>query len=81
MSAREIQDIAYKQSVFLFEGGSRNEGMIVPRYNIQLAKIEYFFIPSSRIEDYKTAKAGNDHEAHRYFGKLVPEGAIRQTIQ
>jgi hypothetical protein len=79
MSTREIQDIAFKPGVFMFEGGSENEGMIVPRYNIRLAKIEYYFIPSSRIEDYNKAKTRQHHEAHRYYGNLIPEGAIRQA--
>lgn len=79
MSTREIYDISYKQGVFLFEGGIQNEGMIVPHYNIRLARIEYFFIPSSRIEDYYKAKARNEHEAHRYFGNEVPEGSIKRA--
>jgi len=79
MSTREIQDIAYKPGVFLFEGGGQNEGMIVPRYNIRLAKIEYYFIPSSRLDDYNSAKARYGQEAHRYFGNLVPEGSIKMA--
>jgi hypothetical protein len=80
MSTREIQDIAFKPGVFMFEGGERNEGMIVPRYNIRLAKIEYFFIPSSRLNDYAAAKANYEHEAHRYYGNLIPEGTIKQAF-
>jgi hypothetical protein len=79
MSTREIQDIAYRKGVFLFEGGNQNEGMIVPRYNIPQAKIEYYFIPSSRIADYNSAKARADQDAHRYYGNLVPEGAIQRA--
>lgn len=80
MSTKEIYDIAYKPGKFMFEGGQQNEGMIVPRYNIRLAKIEYFFIPSSRMEDYVNAKSKSEHEAHKYFGNLIPENAIKQAI-
>ena len=80
MSTREIQDIAYKPGVFMFEGGTKNEGMIVPQYNIRLAKIEYFFIPSSRLTDYNQAKASSQHAAHRYFGNLIPEESIKQAF-
>ena len=61
-------------------GGIKNEGMIVPQYNIRLAKIEYYFIPSSRIKDYETAKLSSQHAAHRYYGNLVPEDSIKQAM-
>ena len=80
MSTREIQDIAFKPGVFLFEGGIKNEGMIVPQYNISQARIEYYFIPSSRLKDYEKAKSSSQHAAHRYYGNLVPEGSIRQAM-
>lgn len=80
MSTREIQDIAYKPGVFLFEGGRQNAGMIVPQYNISLAKIEYYFIPSSRLEDYTKAKLSSQHAAHRYYGNLIPEDSIKQAL-
>jgi len=80
MSTREIQDIAYKPGVFLFDGGLQNEGMIVPQYNIRLAKIEYYFIPSSRLDDYQKAKLSSQHAAHRYYGNLIPEDSIKQAM-
>jgi len=80
MSTREIQDIAYKPGVFLFDGGVQNEGMIVPQYNIRLAKIEYYFIPSSRIEDYQKAKQTSTYAAHRYYGNIIPESSIKQAM-
>jgi hypothetical protein len=79
MSTREIQDITFKMGVFMFEGGSQNEGMIVPHYNIRDAKIEYFFIPSSRVEEYNKAKASYQHDAYRYYGNQVPEQSIKQA--
>jgi len=80
MSTREIQDIAFKSGVFMFDGGIKNEGMIVPRYNIRLAKIEYYFIPASRLEDYNKAKQASTHAAHIYYGNLIPESSIKQAI-
>jgi len=80
MSTSEIQDIVFKAGVFVFEGGNKNEGMIVPHYNIQSAKIEYFFIPSSRINDYMQAREKQHQEAYRYYGNLVEEGAIKQAL-
>jgi hypothetical protein len=80
MSTREIQDIAYKQGLFMFDGGIKNEGMIVPQYNISLAKIEYYFIPSALIKSYENAKLASKHAAHRYYGNLIPEDSIKQAM-
>jgi len=77
MSTREIQDIAFKNGIIMFEGGAQNEGMIVPRYNIRLGKIEYFFIPSSRIHAYESAREQCLQDAYRYFGTLVEESTIK----
>ena len=80
MSTKEIHDIAFKQGVFMFEGGTQNEGMIVPHYNIRLAKIEYFFIPSSLIAEYRNAKEKYQNEAYKYYGNLIPDGGIKQAM-
>jgi hypothetical protein len=79
MSTREICDISFKKGIFLFEGGVRNEGMIVPHYNIALAKIEYFFIPSGNIAEYNNAKIKNPFDASRYYGNLIPDGALQHA--
>ncbi len=80
MSTREIYDIVYKPAVFFFEGGTQKEGMIIPRYNIRLAKIEYYFIPASKIDDYQKAKENFDREAPRYYGSLVDEHIISSSL-
>ncbi len=77
MSTREIHHSSNKPAVIFFEGGIQNKGMIVPRYNIRLAKIEYFFIPSSRIHAYLNAKEQRQHEAYRYYGTQVEESSIK----
>jgi hypothetical protein len=54
--------------------------MIVPKYNIREGKIEYYFIPSSHLNDYRKARAKDQPEAHRYYGNLILENSIRQAI-
>jgi len=71
MSTREIQEIIYQLGVFMFRGGAINEGMVVARYNIMEAKIEYYFIHTSKLTDYRTAKSNHDLEAHRRLGHRI----------
>ena len=76
MSTRQIQDIVHQLGVFMFRGGSINEGMLVARYNITEARIEYYFIHSSRIADYRHAKEAHDLNAHKNLGSKIDAATI-----
>jgi len=76
MSAREIQEIIYQLGVFLFRGGAVNEGMVVARYNIHEAKIEYYFIHTSKVDDYRVAKRNHDLYAHKTLGHIIDVNSI-----
>ena len=76
MSIREVQDIIHQLGVFMFHGGLINEGMLVARYNINEAKIEYYFIHTSKVNDYRQAKSSHEREAHKRFGHPVDVNSI-----
>ena len=76
MSTREIQEIIYQLGIFLFRGGAVNEGMVVARYNIPQAKIEYYFIHTSKLSDYRNAKSNHDMMAHQRLGHLIDVNTI-----
>ena len=76
MSTNEIQGIIYQLGVFLFRGGAVNEGMVVARYNIMKAKIEYYFIHTSKLEDYKNARSNHDIHAHKRLGYMIDVNSI-----
>jgi len=76
MSIREVQDIIFHLGLFMFRGGSVNEGMLVSRYNIREARIEYYFIPVSNVGDYHAARNGHDRNAHVRLGNPVDVNTI-----
>ena len=76
MSTKEIQEIIYQLGIFLFRGGAVNEGMVVARYNISAAKIEYYFIHTSKLIDYRNAKKDHDMMAHRRLGHEIDVHSI-----
>lgn len=47
------------------------EGKIVQRYNIAKAMIEFYFIPSEKLEDYEMAKSRQDLNANRMYGRQM----------
>lgn len=76
MSTREVHDFIYQLGVFMFRGGSINEGMLVTRYNIREARIEYYFIHTSRLNDYREAKTRHDNTAHKTLGSMIDVNTI-----
>ena len=76
MSAREIQEIIYQLGVFMFRGGVIDEGMVVTRYNIMEAKIEYYFIHTSKLNEFRNAKNNHDHLAHKRLGHRIDVSTI-----
>jgi hypothetical protein len=71
MSTREVQDIIHQLGIFMFRGGSVNEGMLIARYNISEARIEYYFIQTSRLEEYRAAKNAHESNPHQRLGYLI----------
>ena len=76
MSIREVQDIIYRLGVFMFRGGLVNEGMVVARYNISDAKIDYYFIHTSKVNDYRQASNSQARDAHKRYGHPVDINSI-----
>ncbi|CAN5677616.1 hypothetical protein BH11BAC1_BH11BAC1_10970 [soil metagenome] len=76
MSTKEVQDIIHQLGVFMFRGGSINEGMLVARYNIKDARIEYYFIHTSKLNDYSDAKKAHEFNAHQRLGNMIDVNTI-----
>ena len=71
MSTNEIQNLVFHQGHFTFTDGNKNSGMIVARYNIIDAKIEYFLIPEENIMAYQAARSHAEPNAHRSLGSNI----------
>ena len=76
MSTKEIQGIIFQLGIFLFRGGAVNEGMVVARYNIAEARIEYYFIHTSKLNDYRAAKSNHELHAHQRLGYQIDVNSI-----
>lgn len=79
MSTHEIQHLIFHQGQFIFQDGKKDEGMIISRYNIPSAQIEYYFIPSTNMLAYQAAKSGYDQEAHRKLGQAIDISSIQHA--
>jgi hypothetical protein len=76
MSTHEIQNLIYHTGQFTFMNGKQDEGMIISRYNIGEAQIEYYFIPSANVIAYQAARSHAEIDAHKKLGMLVDIGDI-----
>ena len=76
MSTREVQQFIYQRGVFTFFDGRQNEGMIICRYNIAKAQIEYYIIPSENVLAYQAARAHAEIDAHKKLGIIIDIGKI-----
>jgi hypothetical protein len=47
---------------------NNSPGKVVQRYNISLAKVEYYFIPTERFEAYDIAITRQDYGAYKKYG-------------
>ena len=68
MSTHELQQLIHQQGEFHFIDGRQETGMIISRYNIPEGRVEYFFIPNNRVEEYKRSIANHNSDAHIQFG-------------
>ena len=76
MSTREIQDIIFQPCLFRFRDGGTTQGMIIARYNIREARIEYYFIPGKSLPAYRSARDSHDLNAHQRLGNPVDLSTI-----
>jgi hypothetical protein len=76
MSIKEVQDIIHQMGIFMFRGGSIDEGMLIARYNIRDARIEYYFIHTSKLNAYREARSAHDNNAHKRLGNIVDINSI-----
>ncbi|MCC7232723.1 MAG: hypothetical protein IT242_07245 [Bacteroidia bacterium] len=76
MSTREMQHFIYQNGLVTFIDGKSDEGMIVSRYNIPEARIEYYFIPSVNVLAYQGARASHDMNAHKNLGSRLDISSI-----
>lgn len=61
MSTKEIHDYVHQQGIITFSDGNKNEGIIIAKYNIAASRIEYFFVPTSKLQEYKRANDSHDY--------------------
>jgi hypothetical protein len=76
MSIREIQNLIYQHGLFTFSDGRKDEGMVISRYNIKDARVEFYFIPSGNLLAFESARSHHDLEAHKKMGQLVDVQSI-----
>ncbi len=76
MSTREIQGVVNQLGVFMFRNGAVNEGMVVARYNIRDARIEYYFIHTSKVNEYRDSRNSHDTVAHKRIGSMIDVNTI-----
>lgn len=81
MSTHEIQHLIFHQGQFIFQDGKQDEGMIISRYNIPSAQIEYYFIPSTNILAYQATKSriGMDYNSLQKLGQVIDIASIQHA--
>jgi len=63
MNTFEIQDYIHVYSMFSFRDGRKLPGIIVNKYNVAKARVEYFFINQSDMGAYRQAFDNYDRES------------------
>ena len=76
MSTHEILNLICHKGQFTFIDGKQDEGMIISRYNIVAAQIEYYFIPSMNVIAYQAARSHSANDAHKNLGMRIDIGNI-----
>lgn len=71
MAPLEIQDYLHIYSMFSFKDGRKEPGLLINKYNIIKAEIEYFFIPQVHMQSYKNAFEKYDRETCNRVAELV----------
>lgn len=63
MTPFEIQDYIHVYSMFSFRDGRKLPGIIVNKYNVAKARVEFFFINQSDMGAYRQAFDNYDRES------------------
>ncbi len=63
MTTFEIQDYIHVYSMFSFRDGRKLPGIIVNKYNVAKARVEFFFINQSDMGAYRQAFDSYDRES------------------
>ena len=62
MNTIEVQDYIHVYSMFSFRDGRKLPGIIVNKYNVSAARVEYFFINQTDMAAYRQAFDSYDRE-------------------
>ncbi|MBP6335175.1 MAG: hypothetical protein KA444_06850 [Bacteroidia bacterium] len=71
MSSIEIQDYLHLYSMFSFKDGRKEPGILINKYNLIKAEIEYFFVSQFHMQAYKTAFEKYDKESCNRLAEVV----------
>ncbi len=71
MTSIEIQDFLHIYSMFSFKDGSKIPGIVVNKYNVSTAQVEYFFIAHHNMQSYKSAFEKYDTETCGRLSKKI----------
>lgn len=71
MTTIEIQDFIHVYSMFSFKDGRKEPGIIINKYNLEKAEVEFFFIPQDQMNAYKNAFDRYDKETCRRLSQHV----------
>src|SRR4051794_35628688 len=63
MQETEIQDYINVYSMVRFADGHREPGIVMNRFSLDEAAIEYFFVQHNAMNEFKKAQAKSDHES------------------
>ena len=71
MTTIEIQDFIHVYSMFSFRDGRKEPGIVINKYNLEKAEVEFFFIPQEQMNAYKSAFDRYDKETCRRIAQHV----------
>ncbi len=71
MNTIEVQDFIHVYSMFSFRDGRKLPGIIVNKYNVADARVEYFFINQTDMSTYRHAFDNYDRETCARLSQLV----------
>ncbi|MBL0105679.1 MAG: hypothetical protein IPP51_18985 [Bacteroidetes bacterium] len=76
MTTIEIQDFIHVYSMFSFTDGRKEPGILINKYNLNKAEVEYFFIPQVHMQTYKNAFDRYDKETCNRLAQHVEVSSI-----
>ncbi|MEO0312664.1 MAG: hypothetical protein RIQ89_2321 [Bacteroidota bacterium] len=78
MSNIDIQNSLHQFGTITFSNGSKDQGIVIAKYNLTSSAIEYFFIAASQLENYKQAIEKHDHSTAQNLRQAVAIENISQ---